>query len=103
MLVKATNPFRRRGGRASRPSGLVPPPATVTILSVVAADTHLVKWTFSGPATTDGSGIPQLVIDTPDGPEAPVESSQGTANEVICNYDNGECAAGEHWHIDDTP
>ena len=89
---------RQRVEPAAGPSG------TVTVLSVMAETDNFIRWTFSADASTGGSGIPQLLIQTSEGWEAPSESWQGaTANEIVFNYDNGAVLPGAPWQVNAQP
>ena len=79
----------------------------VSVTVQAGAGGHLVTWQFNRPVSTDGGDVPQFAIDTPDGPEAPVETWQGVGPgaqmQIVANYENGECAAGQAWHLTAAP
>lgn len=106
MLSDVPPIFRKRRGRTRPrlPSAPPTPPGTVTVVSVVAQTTAFVAWTFSAPASTDGSGIPQLLVEMNTGIKPPAESWQGASpSEIICNYDDGAVVPGGAWQVNGQP
>lgn len=102
-IIPSKRRVRRKRRASAAPSGTFPS-GTITVLSVLAQTDHIVVWTFSEDASTDGSAIQQLLVQTTVGLLAPAESWQGAAaNQIACNYDNGEVAPGAAWQVTAQP
>src|SRR4051794_33591248 len=65
LMFPARSPRHRK--RHPVPTAPTPPVGTVSVDSVVVQSEHIVIWRFSADASTDGSGPPQLLVQTSEG------------------------------------
>ena len=82
-------PFIRRRGRPRSPGAAPPPPAAITVISVVKGAGSDLAWTFSADVTLSAGNVPELENDI-DGTgmwQSPMSCAQGAAaDSIIATY-----------------
>lgn len=99
MLIIPPVPFRRKRAPSKPVAAGGGSAAQAIVVAVLYRGGNLTSWFFSVPVTLVGGDLPQLILDTDDGPQAPEDVAMVGEYVLNADYGAGDIESGLTWSL----